>query len=325
MDTVGRRPVLLAAGLGNAIAVGSMALPENLGAFLLAIFVGHRVLQIALFTAMLTLAADVVPAERRAQGLAVFGLGGLIPLATGGALGDLVLRWGGFDRLFMVAALVSAASWMLIWRVPRLPMNREKRRSFWASVAQRDLLPVWWLTLLFAAGIESIFTFLRTFVDETGIGTVGGFFLVYGGVAIVVRIGGNRLFDRVDQLALIVGSVGLYGAGYLVLGLAGSGLWFLLAAAILGLGHGVLFPILSALVVGRARDAERGSAMAIFTSLFDVAVLTAAPIVGAVIDWRGYSVSFSSVGMVILGGLLIYVAWDRRLVATPSEVTPPGR
>lgn len=316
MDNIGRRPVLLTAGLANAVAVAAMTLADEIGALLVVLFVGHRVFQIAVFTAMLTLSADVLPDERRTQGLAIYGLGGLFPMATGGAIGDLLLGWGDFELLFRAAALISVLSWLLVWQVPRLPTTvaGEPRRGFWAAFGQRNLLPVWLLTLLFAAGLEALFTFIRTYVDERGIGSVGGFFLVYGGVAIVVRIATSSRLDRLPELPVAVLATTVFAVGLALLGLASESNQVSMAAAALGLGHGLLFPILTAQVVTRARDAERGSAMAIFTSLFDLAVLTAAPIVGAVIDWRGYTTAFVGVAGAVVVGLVGYTLWERRLV-----------
>ncbi len=318
IDNAGRRPVLLTAGMANAAAVAAMTVVNSLSGWLVILFVGHRVFQIAIFTAMLTLSADVLPEDRRTQGLAIYGLGGLVPMATGGAFGDLLLAWGGFDLLFQSAATISMLSWLMVWMVPPHP-NRSAggpRRGFWAALGQRNLLPVWLLTLLFASGLEALFTFIRTYVDERGIGSVGAFFLVYGGVAIVVRLLSSSHLDRLQQLPLIVGSMVLYAAGIGGLGLASSATQMAAASACLGIGHGLLFPILTAQVVTRARDAERGSAMAIFTSLFDLAVLTAAPAVGIVIDGLGYTAAFVGTGVVVSVGLVGYTIWEKLLAAS---------
>ena len=63
--------------------------------------------------------------------------------------------------------------------------------------------------------------------------------------------------------------------------------------------------------------------MAIFTSLFDFAVLTAAPVVGAVIDWRGYGAAFGSLGVFIGVGVVVYVLWDRAVGTTVDRSTAP--
>ncbi len=322
MDNVGRRPVLLAAGLGNTIAVAAMTIADELGLFLIVLFVGHRVFQIAIFTAMLTLSADVLPADRRTQGIAIFGLGGLVPMATGGAFGDFILDLGDFSLLFIVAATISLLSWSFVWLVPRQPAKLDdetKRRGFWAALGQRNLLPLWWLTFLFAVGLEAMFTFIRTFVDERGFGSVGAFFLAYGGIAIVVRLSTSSMLDRLPQVPVLVGSVAVYGVGLGGVAVAGSGGELAAAAMLLGAGHGLLFPVLTAQVVARARDSERGSAMAIFTSLFDLAVLSAAPAVGAAIDWQGYTTAFNAVAVFVLVGLVVYVAWERALGETPHR------
>ena len=322
MDNVGRRPVLLTAGLANAAAVGAMTWSDEIGAVLIALFIMHRVFQIAIFTAMLTLSADVLPEDRRTEGLAIYGLGGLFPMATGGAIGDLLLGWGSFDLLFRTAAAISVMSWLMVWLVPRQQTSSAggPRRGFWAALGQRTLLPLWLLTLLFASGLEALFTFIRTYVDEREIGSVGAFFLVYGGVAIVVRVSTSSRLDRLQQMPLITGAVAVYVTGLIGLGFAGSSMQMSLAAACLGAGHGLLFPILTAQVVTRSRDAERGSAMAIFTSLFDLAVLTAAPTMGAVIDWRGYTAAFVGIGVVVGAGFVVYSLWERSLDSAEHQL-----
>jgi len=171
--------------------------------------------------------------------------------------------------------------------------------------------------MLFAVGLEALFTFIRTFVDEQQVGSVGAFFLVYGLVAIGVRLLSSGRFDLLPQRPLISGAVVAYGAGFLVLATSESAVAMAAAGGLLGLGHGLLFPILTSQVVMRARETERGSAMAIFTSLFDLAVLTAAPTVGLIIDWRGYSTAFAALGVFIGLGLVVYLLWDRAVFATP--------
>jgi predicted MFS family arabinose efflux permease len=90
----------------------------------------------------------------------------------------------------------------------------------------------------------------------------------------------------------------------------------LIAAAVLGgLAHGAVFPILTSQVVARARTAERGSAMAIFTSIFDIALLIAAPAVGFLIDGFNYGLAFGCVAIALGMGAAVYAIWDRRMVA----------
>jgi predicted MFS family arabinose efflux permease len=112
----------------------------------------------------------------------------------------------------------------------------------------------------------------------------------------------------------------VYGLGLGLLAVAGN-LPTLVAAAVFGgVAHGAVFPILTSQIVARARTAERGSAMSIFTSIFDIALLFGAPIVGYLIDGFDYGVAFGSVAVALLFGGVIYALWDRRTVVEPTTV-----
>jgi predicted MFS family arabinose efflux permease len=287
------------------------------------LFLSQRVLQIALFTTMLTYGADSIPLEHRTQGLALFGLSGLFPIAVGGVAGDLVVYAFGFAALFIVAAGASFASWILVWRLPVLPiLGRRPRRGFWAALVQHDLLPLWWVTLFFSIGLETLFTFTRTYVADRGVGSTGLFFGVYGVAAASMRIFGGRHYDRIPQRPFMVGALVAYGVGLALLAVAGSEPILVIAAISGGLAHGAIFPILTSQVVNRARTAERGSAMSIFTSIFDIALLLSAPAVGVLIDGFSYRVAFAMVALALVAGAVVYAFWDRRLVA--AEVAVPA-
>jgi predicted MFS family arabinose efflux permease len=171
-------------------------------------------------------------------------------------------------------------------------------------------------TLALSIGLETIFTFTRTFVADRGVGSTGLFFGVYGVTAASMRILGGRHYDRVPHRPLVAGALLAYGAGLVLLGLAGSAPMVALAGFAAGMAHGAIFPILTSEVVSRARTAERGSAMAIFTSIFDIALLLAAPSVGFLIDGFDYRLAFGVVSIVLVAGAAIYAWWDHRISST---------
>jgi len=73
-----------------------------------------------------------------------------------------------------------------------------------------------------------------------------------------------------------------------------------------------VFPILSGMVVTRAREADRGSALAIFTALFDAGVLLGGPTLGALIRAAGYPAMYGFCAVWIAFGTALFVAWERR-------------
>lgn len=321
LDLTRRRTVLLFAGASNAAVILALITTEAWSPYLWALFLVQRTLQIALFATMLTYAADAIPRERRTQGLAIFGLSGLIPIGVGGYLGDVIIDLGGFHALFLVAASASMASWLIVWTFRVLPiLSRRPRRGFWAAFSQRDLLPIWFMVLIFSVGLESLFTFMRTYVAARQVGTAGMFFAAYGAAAVITRVFGGPRYDRVPHRLVLVSAMALYGTGLGLLAVAGTEWVLILAGVASGAAHGAAFPIFSSQVVMRARVAERGSAMSIFTSIFDIALLTGTPAVGFLIEGFSYLVAFSVAGLAMITGALAYLVWDRRLVGSAAGV-----
>jgi predicted MFS family arabinose efflux permease len=66
------------------------------------------------------------------------------------------------------------------------------------------------------------------------------------------------------------------------------------------------------MVVTRAPEADRGSALAIFTALFDAGVLVGGPTLGALIRAAGYPTMFVCSALWIAFGTVVFIAWERR-------------
>lgn len=319
LDVVHRRTVLRTVGLANIALIGGLAVIETTGPLLWTVFLGQRVAQILLFTTLLTYSADAIAPEHRTEGLALIGLSGLIPMATANLFGDGLISASGYSSVLWAAAAACGLSWALVWRLPLLPvLGTRPRRSFWAAAGQRDMLPVWWITLMFALGMETIFTFMRTYVTARQVGSLALFFGIYGGAAALTRLGGGSRYDRFPHRPVIVTAVMVQGLGLMLIGAAETVPLLGAGALLSGTAHGMVFPILSSQVVGRSRTAERGSAVSTFTSVIDVGLLVVAPTVGFLIEGRGYGFAFSSVGLVLMAGSLLYLAWDRRLLPEPA-------
>jgi predicted MFS family arabinose efflux permease len=197
---------------------------------------------------------------------------------------------------------------------PGLAAGRVDRSGFLAALGQRDLLPLWWMTGAFSLVLTGFFTFLKTYVAETGIGTVGLFFAAYSAAAIFVRLVAARLPDVVGPRKVIFPAFGLVVAGFVVLAVASADAHVAVAGVLCGAGHGFAFPILYGLVVTRARIGDRGSAVAIFTSLFDVGLLAGGPALGAVIAIGGYGAMYMTAAGLLAAATVVYASWDRRTV-----------
>ena len=313
MDRRGRRPVILAGGALNVVVLLLYLTARTLGPWIYAVRILHGVAEAMLFASVFTYAADIVPERNRTQGLALFGISGMLPIALGGLVGDFVLARWDFEVLFITSASLALAALVLSLGLTESvqPAGEAVDISFLRSLWQRDLLPLWWMTVVFSLALAAYFTFLRTFVDETGIGTVGAFFAAYSAVAIFLRVVAGWLPDRVGPKRVLLPALLLFASGFVLLATAATDATVVAAGALCGAGHGYAFPILYALAFGRADRHNRGSASAIFTGLFDVGALVGGPVFGLLIALFSYETMFlSAAGWVLVGGL-VFAVWDR--------------
>ena len=313
MDTRGRKPVILVGGIVNLAAILGYLLVSSIGPWLYVVRIVHGVAIAILFTALFTYGADVVPESRRTQGLALFGISGFIPIALGGLLGDLILARWGFTELFVTAAVFGALVIVIsLGLTERATGDGDTtRQGFFKAIALPRLRPVWWFSLIWAFSVTSYFAFIRTYVDAAGFGSVGLFFAVYSGVAILLRIFFGWVPDRYGLKRVLYPATASLVLGFLVLSGATEPAHVAVAGALCGLGHGYIFPILFTFTVTRTPLADRGSSVAFFTALFDVGALVAGPLLGLVIAGQGYSAMFSLAAALLVVGAVVFAIWDR--------------
>jgi MFS family permease len=313
MDERGLRPVIIAGGALNSLVCGLYLTVAELGPWLYLVRILQGVAEATLFASLFAYAAQIVPPSRRIEGIALFGISGMLPIGLGGLIGDLLLKNSDYDLVFAASLAFALVSLAL-----SLPLREPVRepgpppRGILAALVQRDLVPLWLAGAAFATALAGHFTFLKTFVLETGVGSVGLFFTAYSVAAIALRVGFARLPERVGPKRVLFPAIASMAAGLSALALAGSTPAVAVAGVLCGMGHGFAFPILLAMVVTRARPSERGAALAIYTALFDAGVLAGGPLLGAVIDLAGYTAMFFTAAGLAATAALVLAVWDRR-------------
>jgi MFS family permease len=315
MDARGRRVVILAGVALFVLVVGLYLAIDSLGPGIYAVRVLDGVAATLWYTALFTYAADIVPVQRRIEGLAMFGVSGLISIGLGAQSGDVILAHATYRELFLVALGCATLGLMLclsLHDVRRVHSTSVPPRSAAATAVERNLLPVWLAAFTFFVGVAAVFTFMKTFATTTGIGNVGVFFGGYAAIAVALRVLLGWLPDRLGARRTLGIAMSAYVVGLGALSLAQAP-WHVFAAGLLcGAGHGYTFPVLLSLVVARARPQERGAATAFFVALDWIALLLAGPIVGYVIEHSGYGTAFISHALLLVMGIALFYGLDRQ-------------
>ena len=248
MDTRGRRVVILGGVALFVVAVGLYLSVSTLGPRIYAVRLIDGAAWTMWYTALFTYAADLVPERRRAEGLAVFGVSGLIPLGLGAFSGDVILAHAGFREMFIGALALAVLGLVLCLPLRDVPPVRTEHavrpRSLLRTASERNLLSVWLAAFTFFVGVVVVFTFVKTFVATTGIGSMGRFFGAYATTAVLLRVFLGWLPDRLGSRRMVGIAMSCYACGFFVLALADTPAYVLAAGLLLGAGHGYAFPVL---------------------------------------------------------------------------------
>jgi fucose permease len=130
--------------------------------------------------------------------------------------------------------------------------------------------------------------------------------------AIVVRLVGAKLPDRLGAQNIVAPSIALYALGMLTLTMVTSDTGFLIAATLCGIGHGYCFPVIASQVVGRSPLHQRGAAMALSTGIWEGSAIAAQPIFGAIADQHGDGWCFIAAASLCLVGICLWLLLESR-------------
>ena len=259
------------------------------------------------FTSAFTYIADVVPEARLNEGMGMFGTTGLMAMALGPAVGELVIRYSGFPAYF-----ATGSAFGLLGLILSMPLRESLVKS--ASQSNATFFSVMWLpkirlvgvlALLFGVGLAAYGSFVSPFGQALNIQAVSLYFVAYSLAAVLTRIFGGRLADTVGELRIVPYALSITGFGLgLLIFLNGPGL-LVLSGLITGTGHGFLFPCLSALALRGEPMEIRGKINGVFTGGIDGGVFAGSLFLGVLGKMFGYRAIFAAAGLALLAGLLI--------------------
>ena len=308
LDRLGRRRVLLWGAAVNTVSLPLFSLVDAVGVPLFVLAGVHMVIGGALFASYFTYAADLVPAARRAEGIAIFGVAGMIPNGLGPALGEVLIARAGYPGFFCAAAGFGLISWVLSGLVPlpathphAAPAGDPAPRAPASHPGGLALLLV--ATLLFGVGVNAAFYFVAPFAHDVGLTRAAPFFVAYAGTTVCLRIFGRRLPERLGPHRIAVPAFGAFALGLAALCLLPAPGILVLAGMACGAGHGSLFPILNALAVERTPPHRRGQVVSLYTGAMDLGGVVGTPLCGAAAHTFGYPTMFALTALTGVAGL----------------------
>jgi len=273
-------------------------------------------------TATIAMCSDLAPAEKLAKSMGIIGVAGLVANALGPLAAEEIIRRGGFGRLFDISLfflLASAACLLGAREVVRTEAERGR-----PDTRVLRMIPI--LTILVISGMPvfhgavrgAMIYFIAVFGRSVGIQRIGPFFLVFSLAAILTRFGMGDLSDRFGRKTVILPAALIICGNLFLVSQVRSFTLLVAAGCIGGFGQGLIFPALSTYIIDFLGRGNKGLAISLYLSLFDVGMGIGAPFFGWVADMEGYR------WMYALAGLLLLAATAAFMVRAPKTETRAG-
>ncbi len=265
------------------------------------------------FTAAGTFVADYLPSEKRAQWLGIFSAFTIASYAIGPSLGEFVIGLYGFGTFFIYASVFSLIAFILaiFMRDGHYITSRDPYGlGFFRLIASKRFSLILLSNLILAGGLGAILNFVAVYLRSKGLAAFY-FFLTYTLTVTAVRIFGGKFSDTWGRKAvaspgLLVVSISL-AAMYLI----DSPMSTILVAFVFSFGYGFLYPTLSALVIDKAGEDERGKAMGAFNASYSMGINFLAFPFGIIArDW-GYETMYVVTGVTVFIGFLIFTIFEK--------------
>jgi MFS family permease len=311
IDRLGRRFFLMIGALGMTVASCGFVFVRSVGPLLFACRLLQGLSFAAAFTATTTFAAEFAPIGRRAQALGVFGLSTLLTHAFAPIIGEEIVHRAGFRALFGVTfAYTAVASVVALWLPAANPVEARTARA-----DERRLRPAHWMvaaTMTCAGmGFGTVMTFIATYVTEQQLGRVGLFFAAYTATAIMTRLVGAGVSDRVGRRRVILPTLAALALSIYGIALVRSVPALIAAGALFGTAQGISYPTLHAFLVDLATEAQLGRSQALFNGAFNFGVTCSAFAFGIVAEHFGYRTMFAVAAAMPLIGCGVFAAGTR--------------
>ena len=330
LDRFGRRYSLILGGVLTALSLVGVYFINSVDITAFSVRILFGIGEGFIFTGYFAFAADLIPPHRRTEGLALFGVAGLLPLLVN-PIADITGFQGGDLRVFLsgVSILVLLSA-LLVLLIPKQEgrragdrSNNEKSESERLATDKSSkttntvqyllasrLRPLWWSTIAFAGAVSLMMTFASVIGSTRGITYPTSVWFTYVAGAVFARLFGAKLPEKIGPARLVAPSLALYGFALLIYALFPQVSAMLISGLLAGIAHGYCFPVLTSLVVSAVSESYRGRALAMFTGTWGGAAVLIAPLAGKIADSLG-----DEQMLFIFAGLLFFAT----LYAKPSR------
>ncbi len=263
-----------------------------------------------------TVAIDVLPSSRRAEGIGYYGMSNNLSSAISPLLGLMLYELtGNFHLLFLMALVAAGLVLLSNWCINLNPREQVVNKRP-ISLDRFFLLKGWPLAIsmtCFAMSYGVISTYLAIYgKEQLGMTSGTGWFFTLLSIGLIVsRLFGARSL-RMGQITENASHGVIVSAfGYALFALVQHPVAYYASALIIGLGNGHMFPAFQTMFINLGRNNQRGTANSTLLTAWDLGIGLGIIVGGWMIEHYSYAATFGMAAVVNVAGMLYFLLHAR--------------
>jgi MFS family permease len=269
-----------------------------------------------------------VPAERRAELVGTLGVSGFLGMMIGPRLGDWMFELAplGMTRFVLLFSTAAAMIFVYFWMVLYLTRHTMRPAPHEPPALARVLVQYWpgWIVavaMMMGMALVVPTTFLTRFRDARGLSGLATFFWFYAPTAILMRVFGRHLPERIGRRTAALIGMGFLASSMIMYLWIDSDWQLAFPALAAGTGHALLFPSVTTLGADAFPERHRATGTTLILGFLDFGMMWGAPVLGAVIDHWGFDAMFAVSTAAIVAATIGFAgaSWLRSRRAAAAE------
>ncbi|WP_339216520.1 MFS transporter [Ornithinibacillus sp. FSL M8-0202] len=263
-------------------------------------------------TATGTIVAEIIPKERKGEGIGYYSLSITLATAIGPFIGIFMSQHVSFELIFsfcFVLGIISMAIAFFI-HIPEVKASPTKSNSNGlklSSFIEPKAIPIALVILVTSFCYASVLSFINFYAIEIDLVEVASiFFVVYGASILASRPFTGRLMDTKGANAVMYPAFLLFGGGLLLLSVTNGSVTLLLASILMGLGFGNMQSITQAIAVKVVPSNRVALATSTYYIFLDTGLGFGPYIIGFIIPLTGYRHLYVIMGVIVLITTILY-------------------
>lgn len=268
-------------------------------------------------TATGSLAADIVPNQRKGAGLGYFTMSTNLAVVIGPFVGLFLVQSASFETLFIALSVIGLLGCIIgltinTSDVPR-PEVKPKLTFSFDDLFERKALPIALLACLLALSYSSVLSFISIYAEQRGmLSAASYFYAVFAAAMLIIRPFTGRIYDQKGPKYVVIPSFIFFVIGLFMLAYMESSWQFLAAAIFVGSGYGTLTTSMQSQAVQSTSIARSGYATATYFTMFDAGIAIGSYILGLIAVSFSYQAVYVLCGALLVVNMLFYILLSRK-------------